>query len=260
MKYTPIDPAVFELNKRKQLMIDSDEWWNKKDDCGESGTIVLTPDDVDPDNLTYDGPTYGGTHRIRSEFFPKFNNRGVPVDETVNYPEQKDEIKANSRKISREEIKQALKNLRSGNQSQESGIDKGDDDLDWNSMDVKVLDWKSLLNSFVQEEVNDYSFTPPDRRMLDGDFFMPDYNVCKETVKDVYFMVDTSGSVSNEMLAMAYAEICQALDQFNGSLNGILAFFDVTVHGARMFNSIEDVVKTRPRGGGGTDYEAVFRF
>lgn len=37
-------------------------------------------------------------------------------------------------------------------------------------------------------------------------------------------------------------------------------FFDVTVHGARMFNSIEDVVKTRPRGGGGTDYEAVFRF
>nr|WP_297708528.1 VWA-like domain-containing protein [uncultured Butyrivibrio sp.] len=59
---------------------------------------------------------------------------------------------------------------------------------------------------------------------------------------------------------MAYAEICQALDQFNGSLNGILAFFDVTVHGARMFNSIEDVVKTRPRGGGGTDYEAVFRF
>ncbi|MBP3197960.1 MAG: hypothetical protein J6N21_13275 [Butyrivibrio sp.] len=73
-------------------------------------------------------------------------------------------------------------------------------------------------------------------------------------------MVDTSGSISDEMLSLAYEEIHQALDQFNGALTGIVAFFDITVHGARAFNNVEDIVKIRPRGGGGTDYESVFRF
>lgn len=260
MRYTPIDPAVFETNKRKQLLIDSDEWWNRKGDRGECGVIILDPDDVDPDDLVYNGPTYGGTRSRWGKFFPKFNNRGVPVDEEGSGAGQQDEIKANSRNVNREQVKMALMSLRSGNQSQEAGVDEANDKRDWSSMDVKVLDWRSLLNCFVQEEVNDYSFTPPDRRMLDGDFFLPDYNVCKETVKDVYFMVDTSGSISDEMLSLAYEEIHQALDQFNGALTGIVAFFDITVHGARAFNSVEDIVKIRPRGGGGTDYESVFRF
>jgi len=225
MRYTPIDPAVFETNKRKQLLIDSDEWWNRKGDRGECGVIILDPDDVDPDDLVYNGPTYGGTRSRRGEFFPKFNNRGVPVDEEGSGAGQQDVNKANARNVNREQVKMALMSLRSGNQSQEAGVDEANDKRDWSSMDVKVLDWRSLLNCFVQEEVNDYSFTPPDRRMLDGDFFLPDYNVCKETVKDVYFMVDTSGSISDEMLSLAYEEIHQALDQFNGALTGIVGSF-----------------------------------
>ncbi len=41
MRYTPIDPSAFEANKRRQLLIDSDEWWNRKDDRGECGLIFL---------------------------------------------------------------------------------------------------------------------------------------------------------------------------------------------------------------------------
>ena len=40
MRYTPIDPAVFETNKRKQLLIDSDEWWNRKGDSAHTGSAV----------------------------------------------------------------------------------------------------------------------------------------------------------------------------------------------------------------------------
>lgn len=38
------------------------------------------------------------------------------------------------------------------------------------------IDWREVLNNFVQEEITDYSFTPPDRRFDDSPFFLPDYN------------------------------------------------------------------------------------
>lgn len=37
-------------------------------------------------------------------------------------------------------------------------------------------DWRKILNDFIQEEIVDYSFTPPDRRFDDSPFFLPDFN------------------------------------------------------------------------------------
>ena len=33
-------------------------------------------------------------------------------------------------------------------------------------------DWRSILNEFIQEEITDYSFSPPDRRFQDSPFFL----------------------------------------------------------------------------------------
>ena len=46
------------------------------------------------------------------------------------------------------------------------------------------LDWRAILNNFVQEEVCDYSFAPPDRR-YDGDFFLPDFDRVRVNDADV---------------------------------------------------------------------------
>jgi predicted metal-dependent peptidase len=73
-------------------------------------------------------------------------------------------------------------------------------------------------------------------------------------------MVDASGSMPDKMLAVAYEEICQALEQFNGSLTGVVGFFDTRVHGTKAFRSVEDIVKMKPTGGGGTDYDCIFEF
>ena len=43
-------------------------------------------------------------------------------------------------------------------------------------MKEPTLDWKKILNNFVQEQVCDYSFSPPDRRFSDTGFFLPDFN------------------------------------------------------------------------------------
>ena len=255
IKCMPFDPSVLSPAKRRQLLIDSDEWWDKKDDDGEGGIIVLKPGEEDLINEDFDGNAVTRTFNFKEERF--VDHGTIERGETQCIP---DEIKANSKKIRREEIKKAIQSLRQGNQSDLAGLDEGEDQREWDSTDVKVLDWRSLLHSFVQEELNDYSFTPPDRRMQESGFFLPDYNVYCETVKDVYFMVDTSGSISNETLEIAYAEICQALDQFNGKLRGVVGFFDTRVHCAKAFSSVGDIRKIKPVGGGGTDYDSIFEF
>lgn len=78
--------------------------------------------------------------------------------------------------------------------------------------------------------------------------------------QEVFFAVDTSGSIDEELLSEVYAEICGAMEQFDNQMTGILAFFDTRVHRPIRFSSIEDVKKTIPQGGGGTDFSCLFRY
>lgn len=120
-------------------------------------------------------------------------------------------------------------------------------------------DWHSILQNFVQEEIVDYSFLPPDRR-YDGDFFLPDYNEKEERPEDILFMIDTSGSMSEEMITTAYSEVKGAVDQFGGKLKGWLGFFDAEVIAPKPFEDEEDLSVIRPQGGGGTDFDVIFDY
>ena len=122
------------------------------------------------------------------------------------------------------------------------------------------LDWREILDNFVQEELVDYSFTPPDRRFGDSDFFLPDFNETDEEVKDILFMIDTSGSVSDDMLTAAYSEIQGAIGQFNGKLSGWVGFFDAAVTEPVPFEKADDLKAIRPKGGGGTRFDIIFRY
>lgn len=122
------------------------------------------------------------------------------------------------------------------------------------------LDWRSILNDFVQEEVTDYSFAPPDRRFGDSPFFLPDFNEKEDAVEDILFMVDTSGSISDDMVTAAYSEIKGAIDQFDGKLKGWLGFFDAAIVEPKPFASQEEFHVIRPAGGGGTDFQIIFEY
>lgn len=122
------------------------------------------------------------------------------------------------------------------------------------------VNWREALHSFVQEEVNDYSFSPPDRRFDGFDFFLPDYNEKEENVKNILFMIDTSGSMTDEMISKAYDEIYGAIEQFNGRLEGYLGFFDAVAVPAKPFSSIKELEIIRPFGGGGTSFHCVLHY
>jgi len=121
-------------------------------------------------------------------------------------------------------------------------------------------DWRTVLNEFIQEEVSDYSFSPPDRRFDGGDFFLPDFNEKDERVEDILFMVDTSGSMSDRMITAAYSEIRGAIDQFDGKLKGWLGFFDAAVVEPEPFADEQELRIIRPVGGGGTDFGVIFDY
>lgn len=122
------------------------------------------------------------------------------------------------------------------------------------------LDWRTILNDFVQEEICDYSFSPPDRRMQDSPFFLPDFNEKDESVKDLLFMIDTSLSMSDEQITECYSEIYGAIQQFGGKLQGKLGFFDAVVVEPVPFESEDEFKIIRPKGGGGTSFDIIFDY
>ena len=122
------------------------------------------------------------------------------------------------------------------------------------------VDWRYVLNDFIQEEINDYTFLPPDNRYSDFDFFLPSYSDKDDVIKNILFMIDTSGSMTDEMISYAFSEVHGAISMFDGKLTGQLGFFDYIVYGPQSFESVNDVLKIRPQGGGGTSFHAVFDF
>ena len=121
-------------------------------------------------------------------------------------------------------------------------------------------DWRRILNEFLQEEIVDYSFSPPDRRYDESPFFLPDFNEKDDYPEDILFMIDTSGSMSDDMITAAYSEVKGAIDQYDGKLKGWLGFFDAAVIEPKFFENEEEFKIIRPKGGGGTSFRVIFEY
>ena len=96
--------------------------------------------------------------------------------------------------------------------------------------------------------------------MEDSPFFLPDFNEKDESVKDILFMIDTSGSMSSTQITECYGEIYGAIQQFGGKLQGKLGFFDAVVVEPIAFEDEEEFKIIRPRGGGGTSFDIIFDY
>lgn len=121
-------------------------------------------------------------------------------------------------------------------------------------------DYRQILAEFVEYVNDDYGFSPPDRRYSDYDFFMPALTDQTACVKNIICYVDTSGSIGDRELTVAYSEIVGAVEQFQGKLSGKLGFFDHIAYGLTDFDDVESVLAIKPEGGGGTNFHAPFEY
>lgn len=73
-------------------------------------------------------------------------------------------------------------------------------------------------------------------------------------------MIDTSGSMSDDMITAAYSEVKGAIDQFGGKLEGWLGFFDAAIIEPKRFTSLDEFKIIKPAGGGGTDFQIILEY
>lgn len=222
----PFKLAELGEKTSKRYMTDSDFYWDYKNSDYIDGIVILDAPDM---TMFADGPkgiAVGGTEELEDFWSHR-------VDKAAT----------------------AAKGLGKKAGSIPEGIKR---DIEKDTK--RQVDWKKVLDEFVQEEVTDYSFTPPDRRYADTGFFLPDFNEKDFQTKDILFMADTSGSVKREELSRVYAEISGAIEQFNGKLRGKLGFFDCQVTEPISFEGVEDILSIAPYGGGGTSFGVIFEY
>ena len=233
--WLPYSLKVFDEPTRSKFIKDSEYWWDFKDDDGNAGEIIIDLPEITGRLNDGQGGAFGGTDASGD-----FDNGDMQ-----NW---KDRAMALATSLFNEEDE--------GNADQvpefiQRMITK---------MKQPLIDWKRLLNNFLQERIADYSFSPPDRRFSETDFFLPDFNEKDFVTKEILFMVDTSGSVNDDTLAAVYSEIRGATEQFSGKLTAKLGFFDTVVTEPIPFESVDDLLAIIPYGGGGTDFRVIFEY
>lgn len=121
---------------------------------------------------------------------------------------------------------------------------------------IPVVDWASLVASILSEDTTDYTFTQPDRRYSGSDFMLPGMHAV-DTLKDVVFAYDTSGSITKEDLESYYHETMALFDNFL-NYSGWIAICDAWLHHFKEINHEASFDDFSFMGGGGTDFKPVF--
>ena len=117
-----------------------------------------------------------------------------------------------------------------------------------------VVPWHAILRRFVSEtSQEDYDWTKADRRFL-PDFYLPDLH--SESTGELVFAIDTSGSVSDDMLSQFLAEADETLATVRPS-KLVLIQCDAAVQDVAEFTP-GDRVTAKLKGGGGTDFAPIF--
>lgn len=122
------------------------------------------------------------------------------------------------------------------------------------------IDWRTALQNFVETEITDYSFSPPDKRFSSNDLLLPDFNETEEKATGIFFFIDVSGSMDEEEIAECKAEVLSCIRQYNEKVDGYLGYFDYKVSNLQSFNDEESMVSIEALGGGGTSFENIFKY
>jgi len=117
------------------------------------------------------------------------------------------------------------------------------------------VDWREVLREFVTSSTkgrDEYTWRKFNRRLLPSDIYMPTLE--DETVGEVVFAIDTSGSIDQNQLNEAASELAQICELVQPEAVRVL-WWDTKVHGEQLFkpedySNIANLLK--PKGGGGT--------
>jgi predicted metal-dependent peptidase len=118
-------------------------------------------------------------------------------------------------------------------------------------------DWRSALREFMAaRDPADYRWTPPNRRHVYVGLYLP--SVQREGIGKLVLVVDTSGSIGDQELALFAGEITAIADQAQPE-SIVVVYCDAAVQSFQEF-APGDVIQLEPNGGGGTDFRPAFEW
>ena len=122
------------------------------------------------------------------------------------------------------------------------------------------MNWREFLRLQLESTVkSDFTWMRASRKGWHMDAVMP--GMKNDELINVVIMNDASGSISDVMLKDFVSECQGIMDQFN-SFRIHMATFDTEVYNVKVFDSdnLDSMVDYEVQGGGGTDFECIFRY
>lgn len=116
------------------------------------------------------------------------------------------------------------------------------------------LSWREFLEITLQSCIrNDYTWMRPNKRTFGDGITIPSMDMDDHI--QIAIAIDTSGSVTPDMLVDFLSEVKGIMDSFS-SYDIHIACFDTEVYNPQTFNEEEDILNYEMQGFGGTDFMA----
>lgn len=122
------------------------------------------------------------------------------------------------------------------------------------------INWKDELREYIINDISDYSFSPPDKRYIDTDFFLPAFNDETENLENILFMIDISRSMNDEIINDVFNEVKNVKDQFRGKVDGYVGWFDTYVRDVKSIDDIFKIESLQRQNIAGTSFVDIFKY
>lgn len=164
---------------------------------------------------------------------------------------------------SKEEIEQHIKEqlvqaVQSAQLKGQAGSIPGNIVRDLQNLLQPKLPWKQILRKFLfSMNKTDYSWTKPNRRYIHQGIILPSLH--GESLGQIDFAIDTSGSVSVADFNRFISEIAYVFKQFKPDGVGVYQF-DHILQATDKVATLSDFMRLQFKGGGGTNIEPVLEY
>lgn len=125
------------------------------------------------------------------------------------------------------------------------------------SLTAPKADWRTVLRNFMKAQAkDDFAWQRPSRKALALGYVLPGLH--SEAMEDMTCVIDTSGSITQEILNSFGAEIADIRESVKPNMLRNM-YCDAEVNHVDEFTPGDDF-KVEPHGGGGTDFRPPFRW
>lgn len=135
------------------------------------------------------------------------------------------------------------------------------DILLFNRLNIKICKYNDNIPKFLEKQLTlklfDYDFMKTDKRYVD--ILIPDYSPIINSVENIWFVVDVSGSMGKETLNKVFSEIINTINRYE-KFHCKLSFFSTVVTVPKDINNTEQLHKSLSeiKSTYGTSFKVIF--